>query len=178
MKNVFKTVMFSMLLGGVLYPSLVFSQKQIIPSDSSIIIFGAVEKGCVYHISDLDTFKSSPIADQILYNHKGEIKDSIKNLYGVKLKDLLKKIKFVYSKPKELNEFYFVLRASDGYTVVLSWNEVYNHPAGEHFFIVTKMNGKNIHQMEQRILFLSDGDLRASRRYIKGFTSLEVKRVN
>ena len=177
MKNVFKSLVSSMLWGFLIFPSIAFSQKNLQPSDS-IVIFGVVEKGCVYHISDFDTFKSSPIADQILYNHKGEIKDTIKNLYGVKLKDLLKKIKFVYTKPKELNEFYFVLRAKDGYTVVLSWNEVYNHPAGEHFFIVTKINSKNINQLEQRILFLSDGDLRVSRRYIKGFSSLEVKRVN
>lgn len=170
----FRSLVFSLM--GVLYLSTLNAQKNVQPSDS-IRISGVVEKSYCYKISDLDTFKTYSIPDQILYNHKGEIKDTAKLLKGVKLKDLLKKVKFVYTKPKELNEFYFVLKAVDGYKVVLSWNEVYNHSAGENFYIVTEMEGQNINQMEQRILFLSVGDLRASRRYIKGFTSIEVRRA-
>jgi len=131
------------------------AQKEVISSDS-IRIFGEIEKFVMFHFNFIDSFKAETVADQILYNHKGEVKDTIKSLKGIKLKDLLKSVKFKYDKPKQLNEFYFVLRATDGYKVVLSWNEIYNNEAGNHYFIITQMNGKPMNQMPQRILFLAD----------------------
>ena len=153
------------------------AQKETITSDS-IFVIGEIEKAVIFHTNFSDSFQSFGVADQILYNHKGEVKDTIKSLKGIKLKDLLKSVKFNYEKPKHLNEFYFVLRAADGYKVVLSWNEVYNNEAGNHYYIITQMNGKSIKQMPQRILFLADNDFRSSRRYIKGLSVIEVKRVH
>lgn len=86
-------------------------------------------------------------------------------------------IEFQNEKPRELNEFYFVLTASDGYKVVLSCNEVYNTEAGNEYFQVTDMKGKSINDIEQRILFISTADIKSSRRYIKGLQTIEVKRL-
>lgn len=153
------------------------AQKATITSDT-LKIFGVVENAIIYHSQFLDSFSSQTVSDQILYNHKGEIKDTLKALKGVKLKDLLESVRFKYEKPKELNEFYFVLKAADGYKVVLSWNEIYNNEAGNHYFIITEMNGKKAKDILQRILFLADNDFRSSRRYIKGLNAIEIKRAN
>lgn len=54
------------------------------------------------------------LKDQIIYNQKGEIKDTLTGMTGVPLKTLLSSIHYDYTKPKELNEFYFLFIASDG----------------------------------------------------------------
>jgi hypothetical protein len=130
-----------------------------------------------FSIADLDTFPTTNIPDQFIYNHKGELKDTITGLRGIRLKNILASIEYIYEKPKELNEYYMIMTASDGYKVVFSWNEIYNTVAGEHFFILTEMDGIKLPQMEQRIAFLSTGDLQSGRRYIKGLKEIDIKRA-
>jgi len=152
------------------------AQSTIIPT-SNIRIFGAIEKEVSYSIEDILKFNTVNVEDQVIYNHTGEAKDTLNHLRGVPLKDFLKDIKFNYEKPKELNEFYFVFNASDGYRVVFSWNEIYNSEAGNSFYIITEMRGKSIKELDQRIVFLSSKDLKSGRRYIKCLQSIEVKRL-
>jgi tRNA U34 2-thiouridine synthase MnmA/TrmU len=122
-------------------------------------------------------FQKLLFADQTLYNHKGEVKSTVKNMKGVLLKTVLESIEFEYDKPKELNEFYFVFVATDGYKVVFSWNEIYNTEAGNNFYIVTELEGKKMKDMDQRMLFISTADLKSGRRYIKALEKIQVKRV-
>lgn len=148
-----------------------------IPPTESFQIFGQVKNPTTFQLADLDTFPKTVIKDQIIYNHKGEIKDTLTGMTGVSLKTLLTTIQYSYEKPRDLNEFYLVFIASDGYKVVLSWNEIYNTETGNYFFIVTAMEGKKLSALEQRIMFLSTADLKSGRRYIKGLSKIEVKRV-
>ncbi len=153
------------------------AQNTIIPSDN-LKVEGKVKAEKNFSLNDLNAFPKTSIPDQTLYNHKGEVKGTVKNLKGVQLKTVLESIVFDYDKPKELNEFYFVFIATDGYKVVFSWNEIYNSEAGNNFYIVTEMEGKNIKDMEQRILFIAANDLKPGRRYIKALRKIEVRRLN
>jgi hypothetical protein len=152
------------------------AQRTVTPSEE-LKIEGRIKAEKTFSIAELDTFPKLTIADQTLYNHKGEVKSTVKNMKGVLLKIVLASIQFDYDKPKELNEFYFVFVATDGYKVVFSWNEIYNTEAGNNFFIVTEMDGKKMKDMEQRILFISTADLKSGRRYIKALQKIQVKRV-
>ena len=156
--------------------SIGHAQRTVAPS-LTLKIEGKIKAEKTFSITELDTFATVAIADQTLYNHKGEVKSTVKNMKGVLLKTVLESIEFDYDKPKELNEFYFVLVATDGYKVVFSWNEIYNTEAGNSFYIVTEMEGKKMKDMEQRILFISTADLKSGRRYIKALEKIQVKRV-
>lgn len=151
-----------------------FSQREISPSDS-FVIFGKVKKATTIKIKDLTTFTSVKIPQQIIYNHKGEIKDTIQNLEGIPLESILLNTEYIYTKPKELNEFYFVFKATDGYRVVFSWNEIYN--AKSDFYILSKINGQPIAESKNRIIFISTSDKKPGRRYIKALSSIEVKQL-
>ena len=164
------------LLVLLLFVSSVYGQRTVTPSES-LKIEGKIKAEKTFLLSELDTFPKVAIADQTLYNHKGEVKGSVKNMKGVLLKTLLESIPFDYDKPKELNAYYFVFVATDGYKVVFSWNEIYNTEAGNNFYIVTEMEGKKMKDMEQRILFISTADLKSGRRYIKALEKIEVKQV-
>lgn len=151
-------------------------QRQIAATDSLSII-GKISKPITYTIADLDTFPKINIGNQIIYNHKGEAKDTLTGMKGISLKTLLATVEYTHAKPRYLNEFYLVFVASDGYKVVFSWNEIYNTDNGNNVFIVTELRGKPLKNLDQRILFISTGDTKSGRRYIKGLRKIEVKQV-
>lgn len=161
----------------ILTSSFIYAQRTIIPSET-LKIEGKIKAEKTFSIKQLDSFPKIAIADQTLYNHKGEVKSTIKNMKGVLLKTVLEGLEYNYEKPKELNEFYFVFVATDSYKVVFSWNEIYNTEAGNNFYIVTEMEGKRLKDMEQRILFIATADLKSGRRYIKALEKIQVKRVD
>lgn len=152
------------------------AQRTITPSET-LKIEGKIKSGTTFTIADLEMFQKVDISDQKLYNHRGEPKGMLTNMKGVPLKTVLGSIEFDYDKPKELNEFYFVFVATDGYKVVFTWNEIYNTEAGNSFYIVTEMEGKKLKEMDQRIVFISTADLKSGRRYIKALDKIQIKRV-
>jgi|SRR5579871_2008618 len=164
------------ILIALLINCAVFSQQPISPTDS-LIVTGKIKSPAVFRLADLDTFRTAAIKDLVIYNHKGEAKNTLTGIRGIPLKSLLASIEFIYENPKKLNEFYFVFTASDGYKVVFSWNEIYNTEVGDNFFVVTEMGGKKLREMEQRIIFISTADLKTGRRYIKGLSKIEVKQI-
>jgi tRNA U34 2-thiouridine synthase MnmA/TrmU len=166
----------NLIIAFVLASSSLYAQRTVTPSES-LKIEGKIKTEKTFSISDLDAFPKITIPDQTLYNHKGEVKSSVKNMKGVLLKTVLESTEFDYEKPKELNEFYFVFVATDGYKVVFSWNEIYNTEAGNNFYIITEMDGKKLNDLEQRIPFISTADLKSGRRYIKALEKIQVKRI-
>ena len=158
------------------FSTLAMAQTKLTPT-TSIRVFGEIEKETTITLESLGQMKQEIVVDQLIYNHNGEVKDTLKNMKGVSLKEALSQVKFKYEKPKELNEFYFVFTASDGYRVVFSWNEIYNTEAGNFLYFITEMKGKKMQDLDQRMVFLSAKDIKSGRRYIKCLQSIEIRRL-
>lgn len=165
------------LIVALLLVSSVYAQRDITPSEM-LKIEGKIKAEKTFSIADLEAFPKVTIPDQTLYNHKGEVKGTVKNMKGVLLKTVLESTQLDYDKPKELNEFYFVFVATDGYKVVFSWNEIYNTEAGNNFYFITEMDGRKLKDLEQRIPFISTADLKSGRRYIKALEKIQIKRLD
>ena len=150
----------------------------VMPSDS-LVIEGKVLNKCLYRLSDFDTFPAVSVPDQVIYNHKGEIKSTITGIKGIPIKRLLATVRFDYpsQSPSMLNEFYFIFIATDGYKVVFSWNEIYNTKIGDAVFLIVGMDGKSLSTLNQRLLLMSTMDLKTGRRYIKGLSKIDVRRL-
>ena len=160
----------------ILATSSIIAQRKITPTEY-FTINGKIKIEQVFDLAQLDRFPKIQIDNQIIYNHKGEAKDTLKNIKGVLLTTVLSKIEFIYEKPKNLNEFYFVCVASDGYKAVFSWNEIYNSEIGNHLYVITEMGGTSIKQLSQRIQVISTADLKSGRRYIKALQRIEVNQA-
>ena len=143
----------------------------------SFTISGEVKTEIVYTIADVKKLPEVPIGTIIITNHLGEKKSEAKDLKGVPLKQVLEQVSITTESPKVLSEYYFVCKATDGYTVVFSWNEIFNTVVGESVFIITAKNGKKIDEMDDSILLLSPKDFKTGRRHVKSLTSIEVKRA-
>lgn len=154
----------------------VLAQRTIQPTDS-IIISGSIKKERVITTAQLERLPSVPLQNHVITNHRGEVKDTLTGLQGVSLKVLLDSVEFIYDKPKELSQYAIVLVASDGYTVVYSWNELFNSPTGGTVFLLTMVNGKPLHLCSERLYSLCVSDINSGRRFVKGLSAIHIKRL-
>lgn len=140
-------------------------------------ITGEVKVARQVAITDLIGFKEHDIGSVTITNHLGEKKSEAKGLKGILLKDVLAGVELNAELPKELSEFYFICRANDGYTVVFSWNELFNNSVGDAVYIITEKNGIRADKMNDSILLLSPGDFKTGRRHIKALDEIQVRRA-
>ncbi len=153
-------------------------EKNKITATSQVTVTGAVKQEKIITISDLIQMPAQTIGSIMITNHTGAERGIAKDLKGVLLKEVLKDIDFVAESPKNYSELYLTCMASDGYKVVLSWNELFNTESGNHLFIVTEKAGKPMQEMDENILLIAPKDFTTGRRYIKGLQKIVVGRVN
>jgi hypothetical protein len=153
-------------------------EKNKVAETSQFTVTGAIKQEKIITLSDLSQMPAQTIGSVMITNHTGAERGVAKDMKGVLLKEVLKDIVFAEETPKKLSEFYLTCMASDGYKVVLSWNELFNNESGNNLFIVTEKAGKRIQDMEENILLISPKDFTTGRRYIKGLQKIIVGRVN
>lgn len=156
----------------------VYSQtKENVASTDFFTITGAVEQEQIIRIADLQKLPAVMLEDVVITNHLGEPRGTAKGLKGVKVKDVLVSEAIRSESPKALSEFFLTFIATDGYTVVFSWNELFNSPTGDHCYLITERDGKALAEMPDRILVITTTDFRTGRRHIKGLQKIVVARA-
>lgn len=170
MKNISLTFILLFLTASL------FAQRKIEPTNE-LQIFGLVDSAITISYEKICAMKTVDVGDLILKNQEGEFKKEYKNVKGVALLDILNKINISTAKPKELNTYYFVFTASDGYAVVFSWNEIFNSDIGKSSYVIIEANDKKLSESDDRILLMSTKDFNLGRRHIKGLKTIEVKKI-
>lgn len=160
---------------GVLVSNIIFAQT--VESTNSIKITGLVENPIEITYQKIEKSKIVDLGNFKITNHAGEFRKEYKNIKGVALIDFLKEIKITASSPKVLSEYYFIFRASDGYSVVASWNEIFNTEIGNTFYIVLEADGKSLKDSSEKILMIATKDFKTGRRHIKGLQTIEIKKI-
>jgi len=153
-----------------------YGQVKVNPTEA-FTISGKVKKEITFALGDLQNFESKKIPDVVISNHLGEVKGTSKNLKVFLLKDILAQIEFDAESPKVLSEFYITCIASDGYKVVFPWNEIFNTATGDNLYLITAKDGKELKQLDDRILIISTADFKTGRRNVKGLAKIIVERA-
>lgn len=165
------------LLALVLFTQqIVFSQEKVMPTNQ-FVVKGLVESMLTISYADITKQQAVVIGDFTVTNHLGEFKKTYKAVKGVPLLAMLQPLIITTTSPKLLSEYYLVFKASDGYAVVVSWNELFNTSVGSTFYLVTEADGKPYDSASERILLINTKDFKTGRRHIKGLQSIEVKRI-
>ncbi|MCU0327206.1 MAG: hypothetical protein MUF45_18565 [Spirosomaceae bacterium] len=160
---------------GILVSNIIFAQT--VESTNSIKITGLVENPVEITFQEIEKSKIVDLGNFKITNHAGEFRKEYKNVKGIALIDFLKEIKITASSPKVLSEYFIVFRASDGYSVVASWNEVFNTEIGNSFYIVVEADGKSLRNGSERILMIATKDFKTGRRHIKGLQTIEIRKI-
>ena len=142
----------------------------------TLYVTGKVKNEKAIPLSNFTKYKSVELGD-INTSCSPKQKEEAKQVKAVLVKDLLDSVEFAYESRKELNQFYFKFEAADGYTIVYSFNEIYNTETGNHLYVVTEMNGKPISELENRILLLTTSDIKSGSRNIKWLKRIVVCRA-
>jgi hypothetical protein len=171
-------VMTKMLFLFVFVMSCLSGQSQGQPvAAQSFKIIGEVKREVKISVYDLEKYRGALVKDVVITNHLGEVKSRIKKLTGVLLRDVLANVEIKSEIPRDLSACYLVCKSTDGYTITYSWNEVFNNPAGESIYLITSKDDIKASEMEESILMFSPRDYKTGRRYLKGLTSIEIKRA-
>lgn len=143
----------------------------------SFLITGEVKEEKKITLDDFPKYRESSLGDVVITNHAGEVKSTQRKLKGILLRDVLEKVEIKSENPRALSAFYIVCKASDGYTIVFSWSEIFNNPAGESVYLITSKDGVMASDLDESILMCTPRDYNTGRRFLKGLTKVEIKRV-
>jgi len=145
---------------------------------SSLSIGGAVRDKTILPAESL---RASPLIVEIepvaLTVRGGEVRRTLTGYRGIKLTDLLDQAQFEPSDHNSLKRSYVVARASDDYTVVFSWSELYNTTVGSGVLVLVEKDGQALSTTEGPLALLSRLDLRTGPRHVRWLTSIEVRRA-
>lgn len=149
----------------------VFSQTN--QPSSSILVTGKVKSDRKFSLADI---RAMPIQElgNLNTSCSPRRKEESKNVKAVLLKTLLDSVRFDAESPRMLNQYYFKFVANDGYTLVYSFNEIYNTETGNHLFVVVEKDGKPLEEIENRILILTTSDLKQGARNMKHLEKIVV----
>ncbi len=126
-----------------------------------------------FSVKQIKAFKLVDLGD-VNTSCSSKKREEAKGVKAVLLKDILDSVRFQYDSPRWLNQYYFKFEASDGYTVLFSFNEIYNTETGNHLFVVVEKDGKSMEEMDNRILLLTTSDLKSGTRNIKNLAKIVV----
>lgn len=154
---------------------------QAVPADTSLITREVQVKGLVKHPFTCTLDNIHQLQPET-YNHvnivcsSGETKKVLNSFKGVLLKKILDSAGIIMPKPKERGKYFIKVKASDGYTVLYAWNEIYNNPTGEHVFLIYAENGRPILD-DGRFVMICSNDKVTGPRHVKWVQSIEVARL-
>lgn len=153
------------------------AQEKIAPTDV-FSVEGNIRQSYQVTLADITAMPAVSAGDLVVTNHTGVVKNTVHGIKGVLLKNILFKAQPDTDNPKLFSEYYIVCKANDGYTVVFSWNELFNSPTGEHVYVVTEKEGKTMQNMPDRITIVSTTDKKTGRRFLKGLQHIYFRRAS
>jgi DMSO/TMAO reductase YedYZ molybdopterin-dependent catalytic subunit len=154
------------------------AQHSAVMPTSSFAVGGLVQHQLSFSLAQLLEMPQDTVGDVIVTNKKGEWKETVRGVRGVKLKTILDSAGIELANHKDYGALVIVLKASDGYTNVYSWNELYNNKAGDKVYIVTAMNGTEGAAVKDHILVINTSDIISGRRHLKYLSTIEVRKLD
>jgi len=141
-----------------------------------VTVKGLVEHPFEITISNINAFKPEMHKDLKIIGSKGDVKKTFNTFKGVSLKRILDSAKISMPDHKERGKYYIAVKASDGYTSLYSWNDIFNNPTGDHVFLVFEVNGKPIEE-DGKFVMVCSNDKITGARHVKWVQEIEVGKL-
>ncbi len=138
-----------------------------------ITVTGAVEHELMLSVDDLRKFASQVVA----LAQTGGKAGSLVQIKGVLLRDIIERAAVIARNHNDTKKMAVLAIASDGYTVVFSWSEIFNSPVGDGILVFFEKDGVPLGDDEGRIALISAKDIRTGPRHVKWLQSIEVRKI-
>lgn len=159
----------SCLLVIIHYLSSVYAQVS-----PSLEIKGLVENPQLLQVTDLQKMKIVTRKDIKIVSLSGEVKRQISELKGVLLRDVLEKATIKITNNKERGKLFIVVKATDGYTALFAYNDIFNNPTGDNVLLVFEEDKKALDK-DGAVVLITTNDKVTGPRHVKWLQSIEVK---
>ena len=113
-------------------------------ASETVTISGLVEKPFTITIPSIKLMTVEKRKNSAIVCDSGQTKQTLKSFKGVLLRDILNLAKVQITNPRERGEYAVMVRSTDHYNVLFSYDELYYGAAGDNTLLVFEENGKPI----------------------------------
>ncbi|QIL20309.1 molybdopterin-dependent oxidoreductase [Thermomonas sp. HDW16] len=99
------------------------------------------------------------------------------NYRGVRLREVIDATGLALEGHKDARRMVVVARATDGYLVTFSWNELYNTPIGDEVLVAWEKDGAALTPREGQLLLISGKDIKTGPRHVRQLSEIEIVRM-
>ncbi|MGD9210260.1 MAG: molybdopterin-dependent oxidoreductase [Desulfobacteraceae bacterium] len=139
-----------------------------------IKIIGRVKQPLLIYREELCTMPLEKIDEIPIYCGTSTPKGCIADCKGVLIENIIRKAQVIIEEDNDTKKMFLVISAADGYTVVFSWQEIFNTPIGGGVMILIEKNGKPLNKDNGGLELISTEDYFTGSRYVKQLQTIEV----
>jgi len=143
----------------------------------SVRVTGAVKAPAEFDLAALQELVARDTGPVDVVCASGATVGSVQNFRGVRLTDVLDRVGIDVQGHKDARRMVVLARATDGYLVTFSWNELYNTPIGKDVLVAWEKDGKPLEAREGQLLLISGQDIKTGPRHVRWLSGIEVIRM-
>ena len=140
-------------------------------------ISGAVKAPAAFDVAALKKLVSRNTGPVDVVCASGATVGKADNYRGARLTDVIDRVGIDLGGHKDGRRMVIVARATDGYVVTFSWNELYNTAIGTDVLIAWEKDGKALSPREGQLLLISGKDIKTGPRHVRWLDRIEVVRM-
>ena len=165
-----------LLLALAFYPFAAQAKPESKVSET-VTISGLVEKPFTITKTSIKLMHVAQRENSAIVCDSGETRKTLKTYKGVLLRDILDSAKVVIPDQHQRGEYAALVRSTDNYNVLFSYNELYYGAAGDNTWLIFEENGKPIDTDGAFVVFCAS-DKATGPRHVKWVNGIEIMKVN
>jgi DMSO/TMAO reductase YedYZ molybdopterin-dependent catalytic subunit len=142
-----------------------------------LTVAGAVQQKLSLSADELRKFPADQILELRLPGRGAGEQSGPSVVKGVRLRALLDAAKIATADHNTVKKLAIIATATDGYTVVFSWNELFNAELGEAVLVLFERDGQPLNAAEGPLALISGKDIRTGPRHVKWLQAIEVRQI-